>query len=167
MKSHSPSGKIFWFCFAAGWAVLLFGVWGTFENAFYTHPPNFALWFAGSALVHDALVAPAVFLLAWALVRTIPNRIRPAVLAGLTVAALVVAVSLPLVLGRGGAPGNPSALPRNYPLGIALILALITAATVAGMFVGSRGRKQRAPSGSECGHDHQVGVPEADELTET
>jgi hypothetical protein len=126
---HSPSGAIFWLGLGTGWAVMVFGVAGVLGDAGRTAPPNFGLWFAGSALVHDLLLAPAVFGVALLLARLVPDRARPAVQAGLVVAAPVVAVALPLILGHGGAPGNPSALPRNYTGGLLVVLAAIAAGT--------------------------------------
>lgn len=127
--SPGPSGKAFWICLAAGWAVIGYGIFGTLRDAARTRPENFALWFVGSAVVHDALIAPVVFLVALGLVRLVSPRIRPVIQAGLIVAGSVTVVSLPFVLGRGGAPGNPSALPRNYTAGLLIILGVIAAVT--------------------------------------
>lgn len=126
----APRGRLFWFALATGWAVMAYGVYGTLRNAARTHPGNFALWFAGSGLVHDLLLAPAVFVVALAIKRWIPAGIRPAVQGGLLVAGTVTVVSLPFVLGLGGVADNPSALPRNYPAGLAMILAAVALATI-------------------------------------
>jgi hypothetical protein len=126
---HPPSGPAFWWGLLAGWALILFGVAGVLGDANRTAPLNLGLWFAGSALVHDFLVAPAVFAVAFVLARLLPSSVRPAVQASLVVAAPVVVVALPLVLGQGGAAGNPSALPRNYAGGLFLVLAAIAAVT--------------------------------------
>lgn len=128
-RSHGPYGKAFWIGAVAGWAVIAFGVFGLLRDAARTRPENFALWFLGSALAHDALIAPLVFLVALGLVKVVPARIRPVIQAGLIVAGSVTVVSLPFVLGRGGATGNPSALPRNYTAGLLIILGVIAVIT--------------------------------------
>lgn len=123
---------------AAGWAIMAFGVYGTLQNAGRTHPANFALWFAGSALAHDLVLAPAVFLMALAIGRWLPAGVRPVVQAGLIVAGTVTVVALPFVLGRGGVPDNPSALPRDYAAGLAIILGAVAAATLLAALLRSR-----------------------------
>lgn len=126
---RSPSGRAFWICLLIGWGVMIFGVAGTLDEAARTHPANFALWFVGSGLAHDVLLAPAVFVLAIALGRAVPSIVRPLVQAGLIVAGSVTIVALPLVLEKGGAQGNPSALPRNYPAGLLIVLSTIAVVT--------------------------------------
>jgi len=123
-ERNAPSGRIFWFGLVAGWGVMGFGLAGLFDNAERTHPVSFGVWFLGSALVHDALIAPVVFALAIATVRLVPARIRPFLQTGLILSAAVVVVAFPMIAGPGK-PGNPSALPRNYPAGLAIILGLI------------------------------------------
>lgn len=126
----NPRGRRFWFALVAGWAIMAFGVYGTMQNAGRTHPGNFALWFTGSALAHDLLLAPAVFLVALAIGRWLPAGARSAVQVGLIVAGTATVVALPFILGLGGAPDNPSALPRNYAAGLAIIVGSVAAATL-------------------------------------
>lgn len=138
-RSHAPSGKAFWICAAAGWSLIVFGLWGTLTDAGRTAPASFGLWFVGSAIAHDALLAPAVFVLAVILARIVPSAIRPVIQVGLIVAGSVTVVSLPVVLGLGGQAGNASALPRNYRAGLLGILAAIALLTA----LAARLRRQR------------------------
>jgi hypothetical protein len=74
---------------------------------------------------HDAALVP-LFLVAGALVqRLVPAGGRAIVQAGLICSAAVTVVAFPLVLGRGRLADNPSALPRDYPRGLLLTLAVI------------------------------------------
>lgn len=123
--SSGPSGPLFWLLFALGWGVMLFGLWGVFDESNRTHPDSFGLWFIGSAIVHDALVAPAVVAVGVAVVRAVPGYWRRFVQAALLVSGSVLAVALPLLLGLGGQAGNASALPRNYVAGSAIVLAVV------------------------------------------
>lgn len=126
---HAPKGKAFWLCLVAGWGVIVFGILGVLADADRTDPTNLAAWFVGSALAHDLLLAPLVFVFARWLKRIVPDRVRPVIHGGLIVAGSVTMAALPLVLGRGGAPGNASALPRNYPAGLVFVLGTVAVAT--------------------------------------
>ncbi len=132
---NAPSGKAFWACLAAGWAVMAFGLRGVLQNSTATHPANLSAWFFGSGLLHDLLLAPAVFLIAVVLGRLVPARARAIVQAGLIVSAVVILVAIPLILGPGK-PGNPSALPRNYPVGLSIVVGTVWAATALLFLVG-------------------------------
>jgi hypothetical protein len=71
--------------------------------------------------LHDALLMPA-FLLIGALVHhAAAGPSRAIIQAALIATAAVTLVALPLVLGYGRAADNPSALPRDYPAGLALV----------------------------------------------
>lgn len=124
-RGHGPSGPLFWTLFAVGWAIMLFGLQGVFDQPNRTRPPNLAMWYVGSAIVHDALVAPAVVALGVAVVKLVPARARRYVQAGLIISGCVVAVALPALIGPGGPGDNPSALPRNYWPETALVLGVV------------------------------------------
>ncbi len=121
--ARSPRGKLFWAGVIVGWAVISFGVWGVFRDARQTSPANLGLWLAGSALVHDLLIAPAVFAFARILGRYVPPRPRPFLQAALIITALVAAFAFPFVGGFSRvADGNPSALPGNYAIGFFVVV---------------------------------------------
>jgi hypothetical protein len=93
-------------------------------------------------VVHDGVLLPA-FLGVGALVhRFVTGRGRAVVQAALVASAAVTAVAVPLVLGYGRRPDNPSALPRDYPLGLAVVLAAIWLAA-ASTLAARRLRKRR------------------------
>ncbi|MEX2586565.1 MAG: hypothetical protein WD602_01040 [Actinomycetota bacterium] len=124
-RSDAPSGAVFWILFALGWSIVLYGLYGTFDQAARTRPHSFGPWFIGSALVHDMLVAPAAIAVGVAVVKAVPVRIRRYVQAGLIISAGVIAVAFPLLLGLGGPAGNPSALPHNYLINTAVVLGVV------------------------------------------
>ena len=70
---------------------------------------------------------------------------RTAVRAAALVSAAVTLVALPLVLGYGRDPGNPSALPLPYGRGLAVLLGLIWVTALAAIVV-RRIRKRFASS---------------------
>jgi len=108
---------------ALGWAVIGFGLLTLFQRAGATRPVNVGALFLGLALAHDLVLAPLVTALAVALGPRLPRRARGVVLGGLSVSGVLVLVSLPVLLGDQ--PGdNPSLLPRDYPVGLLVSLAL-------------------------------------------
>ena len=88
------------------------------------------VWLAGGLLGHDAVLAP-LGLLVWAVVAVrLHGPVRRVVGVGLFVAACLVLVALP-ALGTPGVPDNATTTPRNYALGLAVLLGvdlLVTAA---------------------------------------
>jgi hypothetical protein len=79
----------------------------------------------------DGLLLPA-FLVIGALVhRFVPAGARAIVQAALVATASLTLVALPLVLGYGRSPDNPSALPRDYPVGLAVVLGAVWLAAAA------------------------------------
>lgn len=88
-----------------------------------------ALWLAGGVVVHDAVLAPLVIVLAVLVVRRLPALVRAPVTVGAVVLGSVTLVAVP-VLGRFGAsPGNPTLLDRDYVTGW-LVLAALTVVAV-------------------------------------
>lgn len=81
-----------------------------------------ATWFVGGNLVHDALIAPATLLVGAVVARLSPAVVRAYLQAALIISAGVVLITLPLLSGRGYDARNPSALPLNYPRGLAVTL---------------------------------------------
>ncbi|GAA1408770.1 hypothetical protein ACFQZ4_46360 [Catellatospora coxensis] len=76
-------------------------------------------------LGHDLLVMPLAILIGLLATRWLPQWARPAVQGALLVTATLTAVALPLVLGYGRRPDDPSALPRDYHRGYLIAVAAI------------------------------------------
>lgn len=100
-----------------------------------------ALWLAGGVVVHDAVLAPLVIVLAVLVVRRLPALVRAPVTVGAVVLGSVTLVAVP-VLGRFGAsPGNPTLLDRDYVMGWLVLAALtVVAVTVSILLRRSRHR---------------------------
>ncbi|WP_236670971.1 hypothetical protein [Streptomyces sp. 7-21] len=101
------------------------GVWQLVALTGPETPRRVAVWLAGAAVVHDALLAPLVLAVGW-LVRRLPAA--GVVRGGLVVAGCAVLVALPALL-RPGEPANPSVLPLDYPRGLLLVLGVTAAVT--------------------------------------
>ncbi|MFI6290977.1 hypothetical protein ACIBEJ_05290 [Nonomuraea sp. NPDC050790] len=81
---------------------------------------GWAVCFGAILFAHDALLMPAALLAG-----TVVGRWPPARRASVIVAALLTAATLPTVLALGRRPDNPSILPLDYPLNLALVLAAL------------------------------------------
>jgi hypothetical protein len=115
------------------------------RNAGRTKPPELARWLVGSAIVHDGLIAPLVFAAGVLVARAVPPGIRRFVQAGLVITGMLVLATFPFVGGFGKRPGNPSALPLDYGLGLLVVLGsvwLVVAALAARALVRSPVRRR-------------------------
>jgi hypothetical protein len=65
------------------------------------------------------------------LTRTVPGQARAATAAAAYIGGALIAVALPLVLGLGRTPDEPSALPLNYGRGLLISLAVVWLAAAA------------------------------------
>lgn len=138
-----PRGRWFWPCAVAGWALIAFGLRGVSQTARDTHPASFAVWFAGSALVHDLVLAPLVLAAGVLVARAVPALVRAWVQGALVTSALVAAGSFPWVAGLGDRAGNASALPGSYGFGLAVVLAVVWLAAAAGALRAVRRARRR------------------------
>ncbi len=135
-----------WPVVAAGLAVLGYGV-----VLLATAGPAVGVWLAGVLVAHDGLLAPLAVLAGAVVVRVAPpGNARRVLAGGLLVAACLVLVALP-ALGTPGVPGNPSATPRDYPTGLAVLLALDVAVTAA-LLIALRRRPPPLPRPSPADH---------------
>ena len=92
-------------------------------------------------VAHDAILLPIAIAVGALLTRFAPTRHRGILRAALIVSAIVSAVALPLVLGRGRRPDIPSALPLNYPRGLLIVLGAIWTVVVG--VIGWQERRRR------------------------
>ena len=123
--SPSPRGRFFWPLVVVGWGIMTGGVLGLLRNGGRTHPPELATWLVGSAVVHDALIAPAVLAVGLLVARLAPVRVRRFLQAGLAITGMLVLATFPFVGGFGKRPGNPSALPLDYGRGLLVVLCSV------------------------------------------
>jgi amino acid transporter len=132
--------------------VIAVGVRGLLENANRTHPPDWALWFVGADIVHDALFAPAIVAAGVAVTKLVPGSVRRHVQAALIMSGTVSLLVIPILRGYGRRPHNPSHLPRNYLAGLLVLLAAIwTVAFVWAVLALVRGRSAQR-GGGELSH---------------
>ncbi len=108
----------------AGIALIAFGVVSAFGS------PDFRLvnqlrFFIGGLILHDVILSAIFAAVGVAVHRFVPTRYRAIIQGALIITAAVTVVATPFVLGYGRTPDLPSALPRNYLGGYAIVLAAI------------------------------------------
>lgn len=85
---------------------------------------TFAAWFLGPPVASDAVLMPAVAVIGY-LTSLLPGRVRAWVVCSGIISAALIAVAAPF-LGRPGLRlDNPTLLDRNYPVGLAIALAVV------------------------------------------
>jgi len=104
---------------------------------------DLAVWLAGGVLLHDAVVAPLVVLLAFLVLPRLPASSRAPAVAGFVVLGSVTLLAIPAIGQFGARADVPSLLNRPYGvlwLGFAaLVLAVVVAAAL------HRGRRTGSP----------------------
>lgn len=136
---------------AAGVAMLAFGVVNFVLDAGDTGPVASWVVLAAFAVGHDALFAPALLVVAGLVGRVAPRRAVPVVRTALLVSGALALVALPLVLGLGYDPGEPSALPLDYGRNLLVSLAVVWLLAAVTLVVSLRRRRTSAPLGTEAG----------------
>jgi len=94
-------------------------------------------------VVHDGLLLPLFIGVGVLIGRIIPSRLRTPVRVAAVISLAVTVVALPLVLGRGRVPDNPSILPLHYGRGLIIIYTIIWATTAVAVAVRHRSRPIR------------------------
>jgi hypothetical protein len=114
------------FLLVLGAAATAYGGWLLLPQLGTTVP-----WLIGGPVLHDVLVAPLVGLVGLVLSRLVTNRLRLAwITAGLLASATLLLIAVPLLWRPPSAPPSPGLPDRNYPLGLAVGLAVVWAAIV-------------------------------------
>jgi len=109
-----------------------------------------ATWLVGALIIHDGIIAPTVFAIVLFFRRA--NKSLPVVLllivqGALVVGSIIVLIVLPEILKKAIGTANPTLLPLDYTLNLALFLgglAVLTAAA-AGAYLALRRQKARSP----------------------
>lgn len=116
---------------AAGVAAIAFGVYGLAVDHLAGEPRYWIFLFA-SLLWPLLLALPVAYGLGALIARRIPALWRPVVQGALFTSAMAAGVAFPSIAGNGHDPSMPSALPRDYPRGLAVVLGAVW---VAGLIV--------------------------------
>ena len=132
-------GPLFWSSAVVGWALILWGVRGALHHHVDTRPGQLVRFLLGGALAHDLVLAPLVLLAGVVLARTVGGRWRAPVQSVLVISGTLLLFSYPLLRGYGRALRNPTSLPHNYAVNLAVVLGAVAAATAAVALAAARG----------------------------
>jgi hypothetical protein len=124
-------GPLFWVSTAAGWALILWGVRGALQHRIDTRPGQLARFLLGGALAHDLVLAPLVLLAGTALARVVRGRWRAPLQAALFVSGTLLLFTYPALRGYGRVLHNPTSLPHDYALNLAVVVGGVLVGTAA------------------------------------
>lgn len=93
-----PLSRWRWLCYAAGAAMIAFGVWGQLFGA-DTNPRRYGELLVVSALAHDLVLAPVVVLLGLAVRRVVPPPVRGALQGAALVGFALLLIAVPTLRG--------------------------------------------------------------------
>jgi hypothetical protein len=110
-----------------GWAIIGFGATRALGDARDAHPFALLVHVVAFDLLHDVVVAPALFLGAWLIGKVLPEVSRGPVRAAAAASALFVSFSYPLVRRWGQRPTNSSTLPLEYGRNLVIVLIVVWA----------------------------------------
>lgn len=130
-EGSSRYGPVFWAGVGLGWVSIVFGVSSAWSHMSPAPRTNFALFLVGSAVVHDAIVAPITIIVGTVVARRAPRLARAAIGGALIVSATITLAAWPAVRRYGQLPDNPSLLPNAAGIGLLIIVAGVWA--VAGV----------------------------------
>jgi hypothetical protein len=97
-------------------------------------------------LGHDWVLMPLAIAIGALITRAVPRQARAVTATAAYVSGVLVVVALPLVLGLGRRPDDPSALPLNYGRGLLISLAVVWLAAGATLLYRRRRRSVRPPT---------------------
>lgn len=131
---------------AVGVAMLGFGVWNLLwhQSAQVGPAASVGGWLLGGVIVHDAIIAPLVFLACALAARHTGARVRRALVLFLLAGGSLVIVGLPDILRSGDNP-NPTVTPLDYPRNLTIALGAVAVIAALSVLPGAaRDRRRRA-----------------------
>ncbi len=145
-------GPLFWITAAIGGAGIGFGLHGLFHDPIDTRPANWAKFFVGGVVIHDAIFAPFVLAAGYGIAKLVPGRVRAYVQGALLIVGCLALFAYPAVRDYAAPQHNPTSLPYNYTanlLAVAFAVVVAVAVTAVGQhLLRRRGRHRTQPPSS-------------------
>jgi hypothetical protein len=141
-RQDRPPAWLFVPALLAGWAIIGFGAHAALHDSGDAHPFALAVHVVTFDLVHDLVIAPLLFVGAWAIGKVVPPVGRGPIRAAAAASAVYVALAYPLIRRWGRRPTNSSTLPLDYGRNLAIVLGgvwLVAAIAVTRRWLQSRG----------------------------
>ncbi len=135
-----------------GLAVMTYAVVGVVSDD-GVNLPGVVTFLAVVLLADDLVLMPLAIVVGFVVLRVVPAEAKVWVQIGLYVSVVLVAISLPFVIGAGVTADNPSRLPLNYHRGLAILLVAVWAALLVMALVARwlRSRRDRPGIGEASG----------------
>ncbi len=135
-----------------GLAVMTYAVVGAVSDD-GVNLPGVVTFLAVVLLAEDLVLMPLAIIVGFVVLRAVPARAKAWVQIGLYISVVLVAISLPFVIGAGATEDNPSRLPLNYGRGLASVLAAVWATLLVIALVARwlRSRRDRPDVGQASG----------------
>ena len=145
--THQRASASFWIAMMLGGGIMAFGIRGAVMDL-QTSAPAVARWVVGADLLHDFIVAPLVVAIGWCVHRTVPDRWRVPIQAGLFATAITLVIGWPGWRGYGRhlVLDNPSVQPLDYTTAILTVLAVVWGVVAVWLAV-RLNRSRSAPAG--------------------
>ncbi|MFO7690940.1 MAG: hypothetical protein R6W83_10385 [Cryobacterium sp.] len=139
---------------ALGIVLLAWGSYVMVDTVNVTRISGLALWTIAAIIIHDAIIGPALFVVGLLLRRggqKLPGTVIAVVQGTLVVGSIMTLIVLPIFVAQNHIPLNPSILPLNYALNLAVFwLALIAAGTALSVALYLRAKRANdRPSSSQ------------------
>ncbi len=134
-----------------GVAGLAWGAWVMIDTVRPTRLPGVALWIGAAIVVHDAAIAPVVFF-AGVLLRRAGRRLAGTVITvvqgAIVLGSIVTLIVVPEMIAQGLGPKNPTVLPLDYGLNLAVfwVVIAVVATVISAVFYARSRRANQRPS---------------------
>ena len=136
-----------WLFIGPGLAAVGWGAVGLLRSSADVPLGPWLVWFVGSALLHDLVIAPLVVAIGALLARLLPSPARGPVVAGAVVSGCLLLIGGLFALDPGGVP-EPGFLPLPYGRNLVLLVgAVLTVAAVWAAVRTRRDDRRRATDG--------------------
>ena len=116
-----------WLFLVPGLAAVAVGGYGLWTSLSTTAQISWGIWFVGSALLHDLVIAPLWIGLGWVAAKVLPRPARAPVVVGAALSGSITLVALPFALGFGGDEGDTSFETRNFTVTLVVVVGVVLA----------------------------------------
>ena len=122
-------GRLFWIACGAGTALMAWGLWLLVQTtATAGERFGFAVWVVLADLLVNGLVVPVIAVSGWMVTRVTPGWMRAPAQVGLVLGGTVLLVAWLPLRNTAAGTGNPTIQPLDYPVAVAVTLAVIGSA---------------------------------------
>jgi hypothetical protein len=120
-----------WLFLAPGLVAVAVGGYGLWTYLSTTAQISWGIWFVGSALLHDLVIAPLWIGLGWVAAKVLPRPARAPMVVGAAISGSITLVALPFALGFGGDEGDTSFETRDFTVTLLVVVAVVLAISAA------------------------------------